>query len=60
MIKEMVFLQLLNGLTIAAIFILLSSGLTIVYGLQGIINAAHSFFYMLGAYIGISIISSRG
>lgn len=54
----MVILHLLNGLTIGAILILLSSGLTVVYGLQGIINAAHSFFYMLGAYIGITIINS--
>lgn len=50
----MISLQTMNGLTIAAIYILLASGLTIVLGLQGIINAAHGFFYMLGAYIGFT------
>lgn len=56
----MLTVQILNGLTIAAIYILLASGLTIVYGLQGIINAAHSFFYMLGAYLAVSIYANIG
>ncbi len=53
----MIALQTMNGLTIAAIYILLASGLTIVLGLQGIINTAHGFFYMLGAYIGLTLVS---
>ena len=56
----MLSLQTMNGLTIAAIYILLASGLTIVLGMQGIINAAHGFFYMLGAYIGFTLISRTG
>jgi branched-chain amino acid transport system permease protein len=50
-----VVLQLLNGLTIGAIYILLASGLTIVFGLQGIVNVAHGVFYMLGAYLAIGL-----
>ena len=53
-------LQLLNGLTIAAIYVLLASGLTIVLGLQGIINVAHGFFYMLGAYLALTLTSRVG
>ena len=53
-------LQMMNGLTIAAIYILLASGLTIVLGLQGIVNAAHGVFYMLGAYLAITLISKIG
>lgn len=49
----MVVTQVLNGLTIAAIYILLAAGLTIVFGLQGIVNVAHGVFYMLGAYLGV-------
>jgi branched-subunit amino acid ABC-type transport system permease component len=45
----------LNGLTIGAIYILLASGLTIVFGLQGIVNVAHGVFYMLGAYLALSL-----
>ena len=50
-------LQLLNGLTIGSILILLASGLTIVWGLQGIVNCAHGVFYMLGAYIALTLVS---
>jgi branched-chain amino acid transport system permease protein len=56
----MIIMQILNGLTIAAICILLGSGLTIVLGLQRIINAAHGVFYMLGAYFSITLISAIG
>jgi branched-chain amino acid transport system permease protein len=48
-------LQALNGLTIGAIYILLAAGLTIVFGLQGIVNVAHGVFYMLGAYLAIEL-----
>lgn len=54
------FLQILNGLTIGAIYILLASGLTIVFGLQGIVNVAHGVFYMLGAYLSIDLYPRLG
>jgi branched-chain amino acid transport system permease protein len=53
-------LQLLNGVTIGSIYILLASGLTIVFGLQGIVNIAHGVFYMLGAYLGFSLYPAIG
>jgi branched-chain amino acid transport system permease protein len=56
----MLVLQLLNGMTIGSIFILLASGLTIVWGLQGIINCAHGVFYMLGAYLALTLVSRLG
>ena len=56
----MVVLQALNGLTIGAIYILLASGLTIVFGLQGIVNVAHGVFYMLGAYLAIGLYPRLG
>ena len=55
-----VLLQVLNGLTIGAIYILLASGLTIVFGLQGIVNVAHGVFYMLGAYLGYTTVAVSG
>jgi branched-chain amino acid transport system permease protein len=55
-----VVLQTLNGLTIGAIYILLASGLTIVFGLQGIVNVAHGVFYMLGAYLAIDLVPRVG
>ena len=53
-------IQFLNGLTIASIYILLASGLTIVFGLQGIVNCAHGFFYMLGAYLSFMMVQQLG
>jgi branched-subunit amino acid ABC-type transport system permease component len=53
-------LQVLNGLTIGAIYILLASGLTIVFGLQGIVNIAHGVFYMLGAYLSVTLYPKLG
>src|SRR6185369_13131366 len=53
-------LQVLNGLTIGAIYILLASGLTIVFGLQGIVNIAHGIFYMLGAYLAVTLYPKLG
>ena len=55
-----IILQFLNGLTLAAIYILLASGLTIVFGLQGIVNIAHGAYYMLGAYLAINLMPAIG
>ena len=44
--------QVLMGLTVGANLILLSTGLTLVFGMMEIINFAHSALFMLGAYAG--------
>ncbi|GIK41981.1 MAG: branched-chain amino acid ABC transporter permease [Chloroflexota bacterium] len=41
---------LLNGISLAAVLILISLGLAIIFGLRGVINLAHGEFFMLGAY----------
>jgi branched-subunit amino acid ABC-type transport system permease component len=46
-----IIIQFLNGLAIGSILILLSLGLSIVFGMRGIVNVAHGVFYMLGAYL---------
>jgi branched-chain amino acid transport system permease protein len=47
----LIIIQFLNGLAIGSILILLSLGLTIIFGMRGIVNIAHGVFYMLGAYL---------
>lgn len=42
--------QLLNGLQYSALLFLLASGLTLVFGIMGVINLAHGAFYMVGAF----------
>ncbi|ODS69817.1 MAG: ABC transporter permease [Bordetella sp. SCN 67-23] len=42
--------SLLNGLSYGLLLFMLSSGLTLIFSMMGIINFAHASFYMLGAY----------
>ena len=44
-------LQLLNGVEYGLLLFLVSSGLTLVFGVLGVLNFAHGSFYMLGAYL---------
>lgn len=43
-------MQAVIGLALGAIFILLASGLSMIYGLMDVVNFAHGAFYMLGAF----------
>ncbi len=42
--------QLSNGLQLGTMLFLMASGLTLVFGVMGLINLAHGSFYMVGAY----------
>ncbi len=53
-------LHLLNGLAFGALLFLLSSGFTLAFGLMKIINIAHGSFYMLGAYVALSVVKWTG
>lgn len=44
-------IQLLNGIQYGFLLFLVASGLTLVFGIMGIINLAHGSFYMIGAYL---------
>jgi len=47
--------QLLTGLANAAALFLVASGLSLIFGVTRIVNFAHGSFYMLGAYVGITL-----
>ena len=53
-------IQLLNGLQYGLILFLLASGLTLIFGIMGIINLAHGSFYMIGAYLTYSLVKTIG
>ena len=53
-------LQTLNGLTFAALLFLVSSGFTLIFGLMRIVNLAQGSLYLLGGYIGLSVIRGTG
>jgi len=48
---EIVALQVLNSLFYAAVLFLIAAGLSLIFGVMGIVNMAHGSFYALGAYI---------
>ncbi|MFQ6079785.1 MAG: branched-chain amino acid ABC transporter permease, partial [Thermodesulfobacteriota bacterium] len=57
---EFYIVQTLSGISFAAILFLLSSGLSLIFGVMNIVNIAHGSYYMLGAYIGLSIFWKTG
>ncbi len=45
------FIQLLNGIQYGLLLFLLASGLSLIFGIMGVLNLAHGSFYMVGAYL---------
>jgi branched-chain amino acid transport system permease protein len=54
------FVFFLHGLAYAGLLFLVSSGLTLVFGMMNVLNFAHAAFYMLGAYLAYSIMLYSG
>jgi branched-chain amino acid transport system permease protein len=48
-------IQVLNGVQYGLLLFLVASGLTLIFGIMGVINLAHGSFYMMGAYIAFSL-----
>lgn len=44
-------IQLLNGVQYGLLLFMLAAGLTLIFGIMGVVNLAHGSFYMLGAYL---------
>ncbi|APR03968.1 branched-chain amino acid ABC transporter permease [Thauera chlorobenzoica] len=53
-------IQILNSLQYGLLLFLVASGLTLVFGIMGIINLAHGSFYMIGAYMAFALTSATG
>lgn len=53
-------IQLLNGVQYGLLLFLVASGLTLVFGIMGVINLAHGSFYMIGAYLAWSLSAHFG
>ncbi len=50
----------LNGLTLGALYFLVASGFSLMFGLMRVVNLAHGSLYLLGAYVGWSIGDATG
>jgi branched-chain amino acid transport system permease protein len=53
-------LQSFNGLTFAALLFLLGGGLTLIFGVMRVVNIAQGTFYLVGGYIGYTVMSKTG
>lgn len=53
-------IQCLNSVQYGLLLFLVASGLTLIFGIMGVINLAHGSFYMIGAYLAFSLSSLLG
>ena len=53
-------ISLLNGVSYGLLLFMLSSGLTLIFSMMGVLNFAHASFYMLGAYFAYSVTALVG
>jgi branched-chain amino acid transport system permease protein len=54
-VLEFITISLLNGVTYGLLLFMVSAGLTLIFGMMGVLNFAHASFYMLGAYFAFTI-----
>jgi len=59
-VLELTVFSLLNGLVYGLLLFMLSSGLTVIFSMMGVLNFAHASLYMLGAYLAYSISARIG
>ncbi|MFC2967270.1 branched-chain amino acid ABC transporter permease [Acidimangrovimonas pyrenivorans] len=57
---ETILFSLLNGVIYGLLLFMLSSGLTLIFSMMGVLNFAHASFYMLGAYFAFAVGSVTG
>jgi len=57
---DLVFTQLANGLALGFIYVLVATGLSIIFGMLGLVNFAHGAFFALSAYVALSLFKTIG
>src|ERR1700687_2519457 len=57
---DQILIQTLNGIVTGMILALIASGLTLIFGIMDVVNFAHGELFMLGAYVGVLVLSATG
>ena len=57
---ELLLIQTINGIVTGMILALVASGLTLIFGIMDVVNFAHGELFMLGAYVGILVVTTTG
>src|SRR5215467_13533303 len=52
--------QLFNGISYGALLFLLAGGLSLIFGMMRIVNMTHGSYYLLGGYVGLTVIWQSG
>ena len=53
-------IHILNGVAFGMLLFLLAAGLSLIYGLMKILNLTHGSFYLVGGYIGLTVMQFTG
>ena len=53
-------IHILNGVAFGMLLFLLAAGLSLIYGLMKILNLTHGSFYLIGGYIGLTVVQATG
>jgi branched-chain amino acid transport system permease protein len=57
---KLLLLATLNGITLAALYFIVASGFTLIFGMMRVVNLAHGSLYLIGAYVGYDVASMSG
>src|SRR5579862_6987213 len=57
---DLIIIQTINGVVTGMILALIASGLTLIFGIMDVVNFAHGELFMLGAYVGVIVLSTTG
>jgi len=57
---DLLLIQTVNGIVTGMILALVASGLTLIFGIMDVVNFAHGELFMLGAYIGVLVLTATG
>ena len=57
---EYLVVSVLNGVVYGLLLFMVSAGLTLIFGMMGVLNFAHAWFYMVGAYVGYTLTRTVG
>src|SRR5438477_9494187 len=57
---DQLLIQTINGIVTGMILALVASGLTLIFGIMDVVNFAHGELFMLGAYVGVLILTATG
>jgi branched-subunit amino acid ABC-type transport system permease component len=60
MSPEVAVQQALNGISFGALLFILAAGLSLIFGMMDVVNLAHGAFYMLGAYVTLTLVQRTG